>query len=418
MALETSRTLTGDSLIDAVADWLIAQSLGTTQADKLLEQCALRLNGAGIPLWRATLGFQILHPLYDAINLTWYRDSGLEDPNLVREGRIATDEIWLHSPLAHLIENNIPHLRRRLTGPDGQIDFPILEDIRERGGTDYFAYLVSFGSPEDGPNQAGGVAGSWATDRAGGFNDGDIRALMRIQQRLALACKMTIKEQITRNVLSAYLGPDAGEQVMDGQIKLGDGQEIHAVIWFSDLRQSTKLADELTPQAFIETINGYFDCTAGAVLAHSGQVLRFVGDAVLAIFPIRADGLSEQAACEHALAAAADSETRMAALNTERAELGHDPLNFGLGLHLGDVMYGNIGVPERVEFSVIGPAANEAARLEDLTKTLGHPILVSETFANALEAEWKSLGLHQLRGVGEPMEVFARVATDTVEAAE
>ena len=256
------------------------------------------------------------------------------------------------------------------------------------------------------------------TDRAGGFVDEDIQALRRIQRRLAVACKMTIREQITRNVLSAYLGPDAGQMVLNGNIQRGDGETIHAVIWFSDLRQSTALADRLAPQDYLDTVNTYFECTAGAVLENGGEVLRFIGDAVLGIYPIREDGYSEVEACEKALAAATEAERRMEALNRTRAEYGEDALDFGLGLHLGDLIYGNIGVPERVEFSVIGPAANEVARLEDLTKILGRRVLVSESFAQALDREWESVGVHALRGVGEPMEVFAAFSAKKAKAAE
>jgi adenylate cyclase len=171
---------------------------------------------------------------------------------------------------------------------------------------------------------------------------------MRIQQRLAVACKMCIKEQITKNVLSAYLGPDAGEQVLKGQIKLGDGETTHAVIWFSDLRNSSGLADTLQPEEFITLINEYFKGMAGAVLDSGGQVLRFIGDAVLAIFPIRDGHENDGMACATALVAARDAVDRMTVLNKTRKADNKEALGFGIGLHVGDVMYGNIGVPERV----------------------------------------------------------------------
>jgi len=266
--------------------------------------------------------------------------------------------------------------------------------------------MVPFSGDDFGDYHANGVVGSWATDRPGGFNDNDLQSLLRIQQRLAVACKMVIKEQITENVLSAYLGPDAGKQVLSGQIQLGDGETTHAVIWFSDLRNSSGLADTLPPEDFIILINEYFQCMAGAVLENNGEVLRFIGDAVLAIFPIRDGHANEAEACATALAAARDAVGRMAELNKTRKKDKNDELGFGIGLHVGDVMYGNIGVPERVEFSVVGPAANEAARIETLTKSLGHQVIFSDHFASAIDESWQSLGKHELRGVGEPMEVF------------
>ena len=404
-------------LINEVADWLMGQALAGTTADQLIEQCSLRLNAAGIPVWRANISFQILHPLYEAISWTWYRDTGLEEPGKFGTGgSVDTRKDWDKSPPAHLVRNNLPFLRRRLTGPDAMLDLPAMEEFREKGGTDYLVYIERFNSSDFLTPESDGMVGSWVTDRAGGFSDLEIQALRRIQRRLAVACKMSIREQITRNVLGAYLGRDAGEEVLHGKIRLGDGQNIHAVIWFSDLRRSTALADKLPPDEFIETVNAYFACSAGAVLAHDGEVLRFVGDAVLAIFPIRDEGMSEADACARALAAAADAQQRLADLNEQRAADEKELIAFGIGLHLGDLMYGNIGVPERVEFSVIGPAANEAARLEDLTKTLERPVWVSEPFANAHDIAWEDLGAHALRGVGEPMEVFAPPPPPVVSA--
>jgi adenylate cyclase len=395
----------GNSLVNAIADWLMEQALGSTSAEQLLEQCSLRLDAAGIPLFRTSIGFQILHPLYQAVSLIWYRDGGLDEPSQFSDDSGAT-ESWKKSPLYYLVVNKIPFLRRQLSGPQSQLDFELLEELQEMGATDYLGFVVAFG--DDGFGQFGqnGIIGSWTTDQPGGFSDDDIQSLMRIQQRLAVACKMVIKEQITENVLSAYLGPDAGRQVLNGQIKLGDGETTHAVIWFSDLRNSSGLADTLQPEEFITLINEYFQCMAGAVLDSGGEVLRFIGDAVLAIFPIREGHANESEACATALAAARDAVGRMTALNQTRSEEKLDKLGFGIGLHVGDVMYGNIGVPTRVEFSVVGPAANEAARIESLTKTLGHQVIFSDHFAAALAEDWQSLGKHELRGVGDPMEIF------------
>ncbi len=395
----------GNSLIDAVADWLMEQALGTTNAEELLNQCALRLYAAGVPLYRATMGFQILHPLYQAVSLTWYRDTGLEETNQFSGDVNASDE-WEKSPLNYIIVNDLPFLRRKLIGPDALIDFDILKQLKEKGCTEYFCYVIPFTGDAYGGFQQNGVIGSWATDRPGGFNDDDIQSLLRIQQRLAVACKMVIKEQITENVLSAYLGPEAGKKVLNGQIKLGDGDTTHAVIWFSDLRNSSGLADTLPPEEFITLINTYFQCMAGAVLENGGEVLRFVGDAVLAIFPIHEGHENEEKACATALLAARDAVNRMAALNKIRENKNQDALGFGIGLHVGDVMYGNIGVPERVEFSVVGPAANEAARIETMTKTLNHQVIFSDHFTSALNENWQSLGKHELRGVGAPIEIF------------
>lgn len=193
---------------------------------------------------------------------------------------------------------------------------------------------------------------------------------------------------------------------MRGQIKRGDGQDIYAVIWFCDLRGSTPLADSMSRQEFLDLLNDYFECMAGAVLDHGGEVLRFIGDAMLAIFPIADDGFELNAACETAVESANDAIQRMKELNERRAGDGKPALGFGIGLHLGNVMYGNIGTPTRIEFTVIGAAANEAARIESMCKELGEHFLLSEEVVKNLKGDWKSLGEHGLRGVGEAMEIF------------
>ncbi len=383
----------------------MSQALGTTSPEYLLEQVSLRINAAGIPLKRTNVGFRILHPLYSAISLTWTRDGGMEPQFQATDDRSRTG--WTRSPLAYLVEHRLPFIRRRLTGPSAQVDFGLLEDLQETGVTDYLGYFLEFSDNSDAESFQDGMIGSWATDRPGGFTDNEVRELMRVQQRLAVACKMTIREQITRNVLTAYMGPDAGRQVLNGQIQLGSGETIHAVIWFSDLRNSVHWADTLPADDFLALVNSYFECTAGAILDNEGEVLRFIGDAVLGIFPIRADGMTAEEACRHAMDAAAEAQKRLAKLNTQRKKAKQDPLGMGIGLHVGDVMYGNIGVPARMEFSVVGPAANEASRIEALTKELGHTVIVSDHFAEQLDISWKSLGKHELKGKGETMEVFA-----------
>jgi len=202
----------------------------------------------------------------------------------------------------------------------------------------------------------------------------------------------------SRNILEAYLGRQAGEKVLEGQIRRGDGEDIHAVIWFCDLRDSTVLADSMSRGDFLRLLNEFFECVLGPVLARGGEVLRFIGDAALAIFPV--DG-NEAEACARAVRAAQDARGCMQAANAKRSR----PLAFGIGLHMGDVLYGNIGTPTRIEFTVIGAAANEAARIESLTKTLGVPLILSAPVARHVPG-CRPLGLHRLRGVGEPVELF------------
>jgi adenylate cyclase len=215
------------------------------------------------------------------------------------------------------------------------------------------------------------------------------------------------------SLLDTYLGKITGERVLNGLIKRGDGDDIYAVIWFCDLRESTPLAETMSREDFLGLLNNFFDTTAGAVLDHGGEVLRFIGDAALAIFPIteqRCEGggleCNAEIACRNALAAAQDARARIAELNNTREQRGRQPLKFGLALHLGDVTYGNIGAAERLEFTVIGAAANEAARIEALCKTLDESILISDQFVHTFPGNYRSLGLHRLRGVSGSHEIF------------
>jgi len=392
--VERTEAAGGSALVGSVADWLMQQALDETGLDDIFGGCCARLRATGIPLARAFIGFRILHPLFSVMAHTWHADrsTALDTFNQTENDGLTG------TPYIEMIRQRIPVVRRRLAGPDAMIDYKSLERFRDAGMTDYIAYVVAYGQ---GIGINAGIVGSWATDRPSGFNDAEIDALLSIHRSLAVACKVRIKDMIARNVVSTYLGANAGVRVLSGAIKRGDGETIHAVVWFSDLRNSTGLAELLSPTDYLAALNSYFECTAGAVLAHGGEVLVLVGDAVMAIFPTGASGVSE--ACKSALAAAEDAERRLAEANAARDQ----KLDFGVGLHVGDLMFGNIGVPERLQFTVVGPAANEVARVQALTKTLGRRVLASRDFADKLAVEWESLGRHRMQGIAETREVFA-----------
>jgi adenylate cyclase len=391
------------ALVDDVADWLMAQSLETTTIEALFEGCCERLYAAGMPLFRVHIAYRTLHPLISGIGLTWRRDAPVEIQHFPHHDG-PQPERWLKSPHHYLIERQLPMMRRKLTGPETLIDFPVLEEFRDAGGTDYLAFLSAFGG---GAND--GLISSWLTDRPEGYSDAEVQAIIRVQQRFAVACKIVTRGEIARNVMTTYLGPDAGLRVLDGQIRRGDGEHIHAAVWFSDLRGSTAMAEKLAPQDYIATLNAFFDAVGGAVLAKHGEILGFIGDAVLAIFPIRKGRATAAQACQRALSAARLSARRIEKLNETRKSNGEEPIAYGLGLHLGDVTFGNIGVDERLSFSVIGPTVNEVARLEGLTKKLKRAVVASEVFKNAVPRStgWRPLVEHRVAGVDRPLKVFA-----------
>jgi adenylate cyclase len=394
------------ALVNSLADWLIQQALADAEVERLVSGCCERLLAIGVPLQRGYAAFSVLHPLHSGLGITWQRGaaSRLEDyphsPGGVNTG-------FTRSPQFYMMERGLEFLRIRLEPKPRHYDFPVLADLIGQGATDYVAYLVSFDGTSAYSRQAGaGMMGSWASDHAEGFSDQDIEVLLRIQPRLALACKVALRSQLMRNVSKTYLGRTTGKRVLSGQIKRGDGEAIDAAIYYADLRGSTAMADRLSRQDYIDTLNSFFDAIGQPVLENGGEILSFIGDALLAIFPIGRSVTGEDA-CLHAADAASAAQASVAALNHQRAAKKLEPLQFGLALHRGEVMYGNVGVPARLSFSVFGSVVNEVARLDSLTKELGEPLLASHAFVKSLPMPWRPLGHHKLRGVGRRMKVFA-----------
>ncbi|MCP5370760.1 MAG: adenylate/guanylate cyclase domain-containing protein [Hyphomicrobiales bacterium] len=396
--------------VRAVNDWLTEQVLLDADLELLFNGFCRRLVDAGLPLFRVNMSLTALHPLFESMTFLWWRDGRRTTEHHQHGSR--DQDTFRASPQNYMLRTQQMTLRRRLEGEGVVLDYPVLSDLAAQGVTDYYVQLTGFGPIEDAAQRMDGMVVSWTTDRPGGFTDGEIRTIRRMQSRLAVAAKLAKREMTARNVAAAYLGADAGRRVLDGQTARGSGETIHAVIWYSDLRGSTPMADRLPMDTFLAALNDYFECSAGAVRDHRGEVLRFVGDAVLAIFATRAFG-STAAAARAALAAARDAFARLDAVNARRAAAGDEVLAFGLGLHVGEVLFGNIGIPERLEFSVIGPAANEVARLEELTKDLARPVVVSRAFADLLDEDCEELGERRFRGVAEPQMVLAPALATT-----
>ena len=386
--------------VQPVIDWLIDGALPAgVPGDVLLHLCH-RLLAAGMPVYRVAVFVRTLHPNVLGRSFIWQETRDAVEINEAAYDLLDSEQ-FLKSPIRVVfIEHK--EVRRRLCDTDCPMDFSILPDLRGEGVTDFFALPLRFVNREV-------HAMSFATRAAGGFSDAHLEALRRVATAFARIAEIYAHLRKARNVLNAYLGQQAGEKVLARQIRRGDGQQIHAVIWFCDLRDSTPLADSMKREDFLRLLNDYFECVLSPVLERNGEVLRFIGDAALAIFPVGETPPAE--ACARALDAAQDAMTRMRALNEKRAKDNAPPLGFGIGLHLGDVMYGNIGTPTRIEFTVIGAAANEAARIESLCKVLKVPLIASEKVVRHLShREWKSLGRHALRGVGNEMELFTPIS--------
>jgi adenylate cyclase len=378
----------------AIVEWLANEALRDTEPAVLYDELCQRLRAIGMPVLRGHVAFRVLHPLYDASTMDWMAERGVVVENYRPEQ--GGEGGFMRSPLGHVLTHRLPVLRRRLTGETALIDFEVLEEFRAAGGTDYIVFAIAF----DAAGETG-VLCSWLGDRATGFTDPEIVELQRITRELSIALKSRIERSVAQNVAHAYLGKRAGQAVLNGLIRRGDGEKITAALWYSDLRASTELADRLSAEAFLQLLGRYFEMTAASVLDHGGEVVSLIGDAVLGLF--RFEGAPHEA-CGRALAAAGEARRR---LNTSQPVANNAAFDFGISLHLGQVIYGNVGVPERLQFTLVGSAVNEVVRVQDLTKSLGHPLLATGPFAAAAEGPWQALGEHRLRGQETPMPILA-----------
>lgn len=270
--------------------------------------------------------------------------------------------------------------------------------------------IAGFGPDEDSSVSSvdnDGLIVSWLTDRPGGFTDDDIALIERTHPIFALAMRTEATTETAQSVAATYLGRDPGQRVLDGAIDRGSVTSMRAVIYFADLRGFTKLAQDLPATDVVEMLNGYLDCLARPVMDAGGEVLKFLGDGVLAVFEI--DGQGPELACQSALAASRRALNRVAKLNRRRHQAGQPVMQMDLALHLGDVMYGNVGVEGRLDFTVIGPAVNEASRIEGACRQLDRHLLASEVFYRAVAGHTDSLvsvGRHQLRDIAQTQELF------------
>ena len=384
-----------------VTEWVLDQGLGTTDVGTLIAGVCERFNDLGMRILRGHVSVSLLHPRFEARSFTWWRDEDVITTG--HEVGSSEEKGWRESPLAALIESGTDAQRFRIDSGEGVDRFPVFTEFVEKGGTDYVSYIVGFGDEETAIARSDGMVCSWLTDRPGGFSRLEIAALRRLRRRLGLAVKTVVREELARSVLNAYLGPRAGAKVLDGSLHLGDGEMIEAVIWFSDLRDSSRHLGESGINGYLDLMNRYFECTAGPVMAAGGDVLRFVGDAMLAMFPLDRFGSREAAV---AAAMTAWREARRLQEKENAAASKGDGIGFSVGMHAGELLYGNVGVQERLEFTVVGAAANLAARLERQASERGEPLVMSAEVAHCCGQPVRSLGLADLRGFADPVELF------------
>ena len=374
--------------------WILGEGPHIDSEVEFFDELCWRLLGDGVPLWRATLYMGTLHPLIRGVGARWLRELRVIEEFRILHGNEATDE-YLQSPIRATIERGTP-FRRRLA--EETPEYPLLSKLRKAGATDYFALALNRTFRRF-------PVVTWTTDRPGGFSDADVAALEDINPALAAIVDARSVRRISANLLDTYLGPQAGRRILAGQIRRAEGERLRAVIMMTDLRGFTALSDQLPGDEVIELLDDYFDAVATPIEERRGEILKFIGDGMLAIFPAEDDD-DFSLSSVHALEAATEGLARLDAVNQMRRRVGRTELRIGIGLHLGEVIYGNVGSASRLDFTVIGPAVNLASRIEDLTKRLGRPMLFSSAFARICPRPLVSLGLQPVRGLSEPEEVF------------
>jgi adenylate cyclase len=381
--------------------WLLREAAREAEMPLLFESFIWRMIAAGLPLDRASVHIGTLHPQLIGFAWNWLINDGFCDEIKVTEATNASDS-YRKSALFRVLEFG-ETVRRKTGDAAAQAEFPIMKEFADQGLTEYIAMPMSGAGAYHN-------AMTVATKRDGGFSEHDLATIRRMLDLFALHVERHIALRIADNALNAYLGETAATKVLQGSIKRGAGEPIRAIVWVSDLRGFTDLSGRLGDANMIALLNAYFECLAGAVLEAGGEVLKFMGDGLLAVFPFEGDGA--KAAASAAVAAAETALQRLDTLNaTAPAPLdtfdGWKPLRTGIALHEGDVFFGNIGAPERLDFTVIGSAVNEASRVEALQKTLGRSLLITGAAARHLDAKLDDLGEHALRGVEGKVRIFS-----------
>ncbi len=379
-----------------VVAWLITEGRRITEPTRFMDELCRQLIEAGAPIWRLRFNFQTLHPQVMAWAYTWKRGGQAEEFRAPHD--ILQTDAYIGSPMQWVHQTG-QRVRYRLDRLKPERAHRVLIELAAAGGTDYVILPMVFSD--------GRINGFIATtDVPSGFSDSDLAKFSALINYLIPILEVIATRCIALALLNTYLGPRTGGKVLQGLIKRGDGETINAALWFSDLRGFTPLTETLPPDRLLAMLNAYFEALAMAVTARGGEILRFIGDAMLIVFPAQEEAELGQV-CQAALNAALEAFDNVVTLNHERERSGEPAIRFGLGLHVGKVIYGNVGAPDRLDFTVMGPAVNRTARLEGLTKEVGVPLLLSADFVAHVDRGARSLGFYRMEGIAEPQEVFA-----------
>ena len=391
-----------DLQLAELAAWITEAGLAGQSEIAALTGLCDRAVHFGLPIARAIVLADTLHPIYEGRAFRWNRD---KDTTVLTEYGRSDEDLgrWQRSPFFRLEQTGETLLRRRLT-PESREEFSIFPELIDAGITDYVAMVNRFAT-EAIIGDMDGIYSSWATDAPAGFNEADIAALCRLAPLLALTVKSASLARIAETIVETYLGRDAGRRVLEGRIARGITDQIEAVLWSSDLRSYTRISDTADPGEIIPLLNEYSGAIISTIYDQGGDVLKLIGDGVLAIFTVE----DRTRACESALAAAIAARRSVTEVNRSRAAANLPTTDMYLGLHIGEVFYGNIGSEDRLDFTVIGPAVNEVSRIATLCRSVDQPLLISSDFAGALGESRNllvSVGRYALRGVGRPQDLY------------
>jgi adenylate cyclase len=394
------------SAFDEIVGWMTKAGLVGRSENELMAGFCRRIVGAGIPLARALVILDMLHPIYEGRAFRWRADQP-DDAEAVDYGRTNEGEAaenWQRSAFFHLLSTGGEVLRRRLFAGN-PAEFVEVTRLRDEGMTDCLVLVARF-ADEGVIGEMDCVYSTWATDATNGFDEAAITAVKRLAPFLKLAIKSAALARMAATLMETYLGRDPGRRVMGGRILRGVAEKIGAVLWYSDLHGYTHISDTAPPQQIIPLLNDYADVVVSAVHGQGGDVLKLVGDGILAIFT----GDDRRTGCLAALAAAMKVREHATQLNHRRTEQDLPTSEVYLALHVGDVFYGNVGSKDRLDFTVIGPAVNEVSRILAMSRSVERDVLLSADFVGALDAATRarvvSVGRYALRGVAQPQELF------------
>ena len=381
--------------LESVATWLYTEGRFIADPMTMIEVLMERLDAAGARIDRLRISCGTLHPQLAAVGLSWTREDGARFWSGVHG--VQQTDAYIGSPIQHVHQNATP-LHRRIDPEPKDDEHPIWQELRANGVRDYLAMPMVFADRTINVMTV-------STRDPVGFSDDDVARLQALTSLLTPHIELLVMRRTVLGLLDTFVGKRIGERILQGQVKRGDGEQISAAFWYSDLRGFTALSETLPTDQLLRLLNDYYEYCAAAAAPRGGEILQFIGDAILIVFEIK-DPARTADVCAAALDAAVDAFDSIAVVNSRRRRARQPEIEFGLGLHLGTVTHANVGAPDRLAFNVVGPPVNRTARIQEMTKSLQMPLLMSREFAQQVRLPVDSVGRHDLRGIARSQELF------------